>query len=85
MNGLFHLGFPTKNLYAFLICPIRATCPVHLTFLHVITLEISDEAYKLCSSSLRSLLQPPTPYSLLGPNILLSTLLSQHPQTVSFP
>jgi hypothetical protein len=32
--------------------------------------------YKLCSSSLCSFLQPPVTSSLLGPNILLSTLFS---------
>jgi hypothetical protein len=34
------------------------------------------EEYKLRSSSLRSFLQPPVTSSLLGPNILLSTLFS---------
>jgi len=61
--------------YAFLILSIRATCDAHLILLHSITL-ISGEAYKLLSSSLCSLLQPPTTSSLLGPNILLSTLFS---------
>jgi hypothetical protein len=41
-----------------------------------ITLTKFGEAYNLWSSSLSRLLQPPTTSSLLDPNILLSTLLS---------
>jgi hypothetical protein len=40
------------------------------------TLIIIGEAYKLRSSSLCSLLQPPTTSSLVGPNIHLSSLFS---------
>jgi hypothetical protein len=39
-------------------------------------LSTEREAYKLWSSSLCSLLHPPTTSSLLGPNILLSTMFS---------
>jgi hypothetical protein len=28
-SGLFHYGFPTNNLYAFLFCSNSATCPAH--------------------------------------------------------
>jgi hypothetical protein len=59
-SGLFPSGLPTKVLYAFLTCPMRATFPVHLIFLDLITLIIFGEAHKLWSSSLSSLLQPPT-------------------------
>jgi len=57
-SGLFPYGFPIRILYAFSISPTPATRPAHLTLLDFITL-IFGEAYKLWSSSLCSLLQPP--------------------------
>jgi hypothetical protein len=53
--------------YAFLISPIRATCPVELNLLDLTILIIIREAYYL----LCSLLQPPATSSLLSPNIIL--------------
>jgi len=73
-SGLFPSSFPTKILYIFLIAPMRATFPIHLTFLDLITLRRFSEVYNLQSSSLCSLPHSPATSSLLGPNILLSFL-----------
>jgi hypothetical protein len=62
------IGFPT---YAFVIFPMRATCPDHLILLDLIILIICSEAYKSCSSSFRNFLCPPFTSSLLVRNILL--------------
>jgi len=77
-SGLFHSGFASKILYAFLISPIRATCSAYPIPLDLIILIIFGELCKLWSSSC-SILQPPALSSLLGPNILLSTLFSSTP------
>jgi hypothetical protein len=74
-NGLFPSGCPTKTIYALFIYPTRTTCPSHLILHDLITPIIFGEVYKLWSSSLCSLLQPPTTSSILGPNIL-NTLFS---------
>jgi hypothetical protein len=37
-SSLFPSGFPAKSLYAFLLYSIHATCPAHLMFLGLITL-----------------------------------------------
>jgi hypothetical protein len=50
---------------------MRATCPIYFIPLNSLTRIIFDEAYKLWSSSLCSLLQPPATSSLLDPNILI--------------
>ena len=73
---LFPSGFPAKTLYTPLLAPIRATCPTHLIILYLITRIIYGEEYRSVSSSICSFLHSHVTSSLLGPNILLSTLFS---------
>ena len=75
-SGLFPSGFLTKTLYASPLSPIHATCSTNPNLLDLITRIIFVEAYRPPSSSLCSFLHSPVTSSLLGLNILLSTLFS---------
>ena len=81
----FPSGFPTKTLYTTLFATIRATWPAHLILLDFITRIILGEQYRSLSSSLCSFLHYLVTSSLLGPNILLNTLFSKHPQPTFLP
>jgi hypothetical protein len=74
LKWFFHLGFFTNILYTPLLSPIRATCPTYI-ILEMITLTILGEEYGSLSCSLCSFLYSLVTSSLLGPNILLNTLL----------
>jgi hypothetical protein len=73
---LFPSGFPTKILYKSLLSSIRATCPDNRIHIDWIARKILGEEYTSLSSSLCSFLHSPVPLSLLDPNMLLSTLVS---------
>ena len=75
---VFPSAFPTKALYTALLSPIRATSPVHLILLTLITRTTSGEEYRSLSSSLCNFLNSSVTSSLLGPNILLYTLHMLH-------
>jgi hypothetical protein len=62
-------------VYTFCRPPIRATCLVH-HIVDFITRTISGEDYRSLSSSLCSFPHSLVISSLLGPNVLLSTLFS---------
>ena len=75
-SGLFPSGFPTKALDTQFLSSIRATCPAYRILIDFITRTILSEEYRSLSSSLCSFLDSLVTPSLLDPNILLSTLLS---------
>jgi len=70
------LRFTHQNLYTPLLSPTRATYAAHLILLDLISQKILGEQYWSLSSSLCSFLHSHVTSSLLGPNILLSTLFS---------
>ena len=72
----FALRFPHQTLAYTSLFLIRATCPAHLILLDFITRTILGEVYRSLSYSLCSFLHSAVTPSLLGPNILLSTLFS---------
>ena len=75
-SGLFLSRFPTKILYVPLLSPIGATYPTLLILLDLITRTLLGEEYRSLRSSLCSFLHSSVTSSLLGSNILLSTLFS---------
>jgi len=70
------LMFPHQNPVYKSPLPTHATCFALLILLHLIAQNILDEKNRSLSSSLCSFFHSPVTSSLLGPNILLSTLFS---------
>jgi hypothetical protein len=56
--------------------PTRATCPTHLILVDFVTRKIFGEEYRSLNSTLCGLLHSTLTWSLLGPDVFLSTLLS---------
>ena len=75
-SDLFPSGFPTKTLCTPLLSPIRTTSPAHLILLDFIARKIFGEENRALSSSLCSFLHSLVTSSLLDPNILLYTQVS---------
>jgi len=75
MPGSFPQVSPPKHSLTFPL-PIYTTCPAYLIILDLFTQTILGEEYRSLSSSLRSFLHSTVLFSLLGPNILPSTLFS---------
>jgi hypothetical protein len=71
-SGLLPSDFPIKTLYACLTMCVMY--PTHLIVLDLITRAIFCEESVALSSSLCSFLHSSVIWSLIGPNILLSTL-----------
>ena len=69
------LKFPHQNPVYATPFPIPTACPTHLILLNFITQTILGEDYRSLSS-LCSFPHSPVTSSILGPNILLSTLFS---------
>jgi hypothetical protein len=70
------LAFLPITPYTFLLSPIRATCPAHLILLELVILIILVEDYKSRSSSLCNFLHPLITLFNFGPNVPLSTIVS---------
>jgi hypothetical protein len=73
-NFLFHLYFPTKILYAFIPCPIRATCPVNRVLIRFNTLD--KDCKLILRASLCTSLHSPITYFIRCLIILLINLFS---------
>jgi hypothetical protein len=83
---LFHSGFLTQSLYTPFLSPIRATCP-RISFFSIWSPEKFWWGVFIIKILIMQFSAPPVTSSLLGPNILFSTLFldSQTPSAYVSP
>jgi len=75
-RSLVHSGSPNKSLCTLLLSPIRATCPIHLLILDLITRSILGVGVQIITLLIMHSFPIPVTSSPLGPNIVLSTRFS---------
>ena len=76
-QGVSFSQFPHQNAVCTPPLPTRATCPVNLIFLDLITRKMFGDQYRPLSSSLYTFPHSHLICSLLGLNILISTKFHQ--------
>jgi hypothetical protein len=77
--------FPTKTLNTPLLFPHTCYMPDHLILLDLITITVLGEEYISLSSSVCIFVHSRAHSSLLGPNILLTTIFSNTDYMVGWP
>ena len=79
----FLSGLPTKTLYARLLFPVQAICPVQIIILECISRKIYGEEYRSLSSSLRNFSPLLRYIAVPRPKQLPQHPILKHPQPIT--